>query len=92
MRIRWAPSAAADLEHIFEYLQTHSPSLARSTVIKLYEGIRSLRALPHLGRPGRKEGTRELVFAPLPYVAVYRLKDQFIEVLRIYHGAQDRSN
>ena len=28
--------------------------------------------------------------SPLPYIAVYRLKEQSIEVLRIYHGAQDR--
>jgi plasmid stabilization system protein ParE len=27
---------------------------------------------------------------PLPYIAVYRVKEQDIEVLRIYHAAQDR--
>jgi toxin ParE1/3/4 len=57
---------------------------------KLYEAIRSLKVMPHLGRGGREEGTRELLFPPLPYVAVYRVKDQNVEVLRIYHGAQDR--
>ena len=41
-------------------------------------------------RIGREEGTRELLFPPLPYVAVYRVKEQSIEVLRIYHTAQDR--
>ena len=41
-------------------------------------------------RVGREEGTRELLFPPLPYVAVYRLKERSIEVLRIYHAAQDR--
>jgi toxin ParE1/3/4 len=46
--------------------------------------------MPNRGRPGREEGTRELVFSPLPYVAVYRVKGQCIEVVRIYHGAQDR--
>jgi plasmid stabilization system protein ParE len=30
------------------------------------------------------------LFPPLPYVAVYRVKEQTIEVLRIHHGAQDR--
>ena len=39
---------------------------------------------------GREEGTRELPFAPLPYVAVYRVKHRTIEVLRIHDGAQDR--
>jgi hypothetical protein len=29
------------------------------------------------------------VFASLPFIAVYRVKEESIEVLRIYHGAQD---
>jgi len=64
MRIRWTPSAAADLEQIYEYLQRHLPHLAQRTVINLYERIRLLKTLPNRGRPGREEGTRELVFAP----------------------------
>jgi plasmid stabilization system protein ParE len=35
--------------------------------------------------------TRELLFPPLPYIAVYRLKAETIEILRIRHAAQDRS-
>jgi toxin ParE1/3/4 len=91
MRIRWTPAAAADFEHIFEYLQQHLPHLARPTIIRIYERIRSLRKMPFSGRPGRKEGTRELVLAPLPYLVLYRVKDEFIEVVHIYHGAQNRS-
>ena len=55
---------------------------------KLYEGIRSLKASPYLGRPRRENGTREILFPRLPYVTVYRVKEQTIEVVRIYHGAQ----
>jgi hypothetical protein len=35
-----------------------------------------VKDLPDRGRIGREEGTRELLFPPLPYVAVYRLKEQ----------------
>ena len=38
---------------------------------------------------GRIEGTRELVFSGLPYIVVYRIQDQDLAILRIYHGAQD---
>lgn len=41
------------------------------------------------GRIGRIEGTRELIFPELPYVVVYRIQDQVVEIVRIYHGAQD---
>jgi toxin ParE1/3/4 len=57
---------------------------------KLYETIRSLKHWPHRGRPGREEGTREILFQPLPYVAVYRVMEPTIEILHIYHAAQDR--
>ena len=90
MRIRWTLAAAADLEHIKNYLQEHNPKLAQPTVLKLYEAILSLKAMPHRGRLGREEGTRELVFTSLPYIAAYRVKEQTIEILHIYHGAQDR--
>lgn len=90
MRIRWTFAAASDLERIRDYLQEHDPHLARPTVVKLYEGIRSLKTMPRRGRVGREEGTRELVFAPLPYIAAYRIKEQSIEVLHIYHAARER--
>ena len=54
-------------------------------VLELYRGIANLRVFPRRARTGRIEGTRELVFAPLPYIAVYRIKDDVIEIVRIYH-------
>lgn len=57
----------------------------------LYERIRALKDAPYLGRPGRVEGTREILFQPLPYIAVYRVHEQSIEIWRIFHTAQDRT-
>jgi plasmid stabilization system protein ParE len=34
-------------------------------------------------------GRRELVFSPLPYIGVYRVTEQAVEISRIFHGAQD---
>jgi toxin ParE1/3/4 len=57
---------------------------------KLYETIRALKDTPYRGRPGREEGTREILFPPMPYVAVYRVREQSIEVLRLYHITAQR--
>ncbi|HSQ61391.1 MAG TPA: type II toxin-antitoxin system RelE/ParE family toxin, partial [Acidobacteriota bacterium] len=43
---------------------------------------------PHFGRPGRVHGTREIAFPPLPFVAIYEVREEHIVVLRILHGAQ----
>ena len=90
MRIQWTPAAAADLQNLSDYLKDHHPHYRQPTMRKVYAAIQSLKEWPHRGRVGREEGTRELSFPPLPYVAVYRVEEQSIEVLRIYHGAQDR--
>ncbi len=90
MRIRWTPAAAADLQNLSDYLKDHHPHYRQPTMRKVYAAIQSLKEWPHRGRAGREEGTRELLFPPLPYIAVYRVKGQSIEVLRIYHGAQER--
>ena len=60
------------------------------TVRTIFERVEQLVTFPHRGRMGREEDTRELVLAPLPYIVVYRVKDSAVEILHIYHGAQDR--
>jgi len=90
MRIRWTPAAAADLQSISDYLKEHHPQYRQPTMRKLYERIRALKDAPYLGRPGRIEGTREVLFPPLRYVAVYRVTEQSVEIWRIWHTSQDR--
>jgi toxin ParE1/3/4 len=89
MQIRWSPEAAEDLERIGRLIQRDKPIAAKNTVLTLYRGIADLKNFPNRGRSGRIEGTRELTFPSLPYIAVYRLHQGAVEVVRVYHGAQD---
>ena len=90
MKIRWTSTAAQDLENIFQYLRETYPSRARSTVIEIRSSVRSLKQFPHRGRKGSEEGTRELLHAWLPYILTYRITGATVEILHIWHGAQDR--
>ena len=56
----------------------------------MVERIGTLETFPHLGRPGRVQGTREVAFPPFPFVAVYEVLDarDEVRVLRVLHGAQ----
>jgi addiction module RelE/StbE family toxin len=89
MRIRWTVPAADDLASIKSYLQQHYPQFAEPTVRTIYQRIRSLKVAPYRGRPGHRSGTRELPLTPLPYVVVYSVKSEAVEILHIHHGAQD---
>jgi len=91
MRLRWSSDAASDLERIKQYIREDNPEAAYQVVRTIYKGCMALKKFPNRGRFGREPGSRELVFTSLPYMAVYRLKGDFIEISRIWHGAQDRS-
>lgn len=88
MRVRWTTEAADDLERICDYIAKDRPSAAPTVARTVVEGIGSLEVFPHRGRPGRVDATRELVFSPLPFVAVYEIIDDQVQVLRVLHGAQ----
>jgi toxin ParE1/3/4 len=90
MRLRWTAPAAQDLFRIVQRIQRENSIAAARVASTLYDGCGSLKDFPYRGREGRIKGTRELVFPGLPYIVVYRIEDQvFVDVLRIYHGAQD---
>ncbi len=89
MKIRWSPDAAEDLERIVRRIQTDNPAAAWSVAHTIIRRIESLVDSPHRGRVGRIRGSRELVFAPLPYTAVLQSQSQLHRNPRIYHGAQD---
>jgi len=86
MRVRWTTDAADDLERICDVAET-SPDAARRIAKPIVEGVASLRTFSNRGRSGRVAGTREFVFSPLPFVAVYEVNDE-VHVLRILHGSQ----
>ncbi len=90
MRIRWSPEAADDLARIVERIHRNNPVAASEVAQILFDGIESLTDFPNKGRIGRLNGSRELVFSPLPYIAVYRVQAETIQISRIYHAAQSR--
>jgi toxin ParE1/3/4 len=91
LQIRWTVEASSDLEQISLHIAEDNPEAALRIVDNMFQRIEQLVAFPNRGRIGREEGTRELVFSPLPYIAVYRVKESTVEILHIWHGAQNRN-
>ena len=88
MQLHWSEEAANDLERIANYLFEQTPQHAPELVRSIYGAPHPLLSFPRRGRPGKKEGTRELVLSPLPYIVVYRIAGEAIHIIRILHGAQ----
>jgi toxin ParE1/3/4 len=88
MRIEWSPEAAADFTGIVAYIHEQNPSAAMRVALILFESTASLQSFPNRARPGRVDGTRELVLTPLPFIVIYRVKKDVVEIARVLHGAQ----
>jgi toxin ParE1/3/4 len=90
MEVRWSIPAAEDLEYICEWIERDNPEAARRVAQTIYGECGRLKDFPNLGRASRRmTGRRELSFAPLPYIVVYQVTANAIEISRIFHGAQD---
>ena len=88
MRVRWTTDAADDLERICDYIATSRRNVAQNVAATIVQRIADRQTFPELGRRGRVEGTRELTFASLPFVAVHEVHLEEVRVLRILHGAR----
>ena len=89
MRVRWTSDAAADLSRIVERIRAENPKSALHVARTIYNSIADLKKFPKRGRIGLVENTRELVFAPWPYLAVYEIVEDQIQVLRIRHASRN---
>lgn len=86
--IRWSKRALRRLEQIGAVIAEDNPLAAARVVARLSIAIEALADHPAIGRVGRIAGTRELVFADIPYIIPYRVSANDIVVLTILHGAQ----
>jgi toxin ParE1/3/4 len=89
MRVRWTVPALRDLEAIGEYIgRNNSAAIAARIVTAILDQAENLAAFPHIGRPGRIAGTRELVIVDTPFIAPYRVRDDAVEILAVFHGSR----
>lgn len=88
MRVRWLRAALANLDAEAEYIAEDNPGAAGRVVQKILRAVDLLRKNPALGRAGRVAGTRELVVGETPYIIPYRVREDAVEILRVFHAAR----
>ena len=92
MKVVVRQKAAHQVGFIYEYVAERNPRAARDIVDRIYASVERVASpeFAHLGRPGKRRGTRELV--ERPYVIVYRVDEAREEIvfLSVVHGARRR--
>jgi len=92
MKLVWLQLASFDLSSIADYYETAAtPALADKLIQQIVRSASALTENPHLGRPSESvDGIHEFHVPRLPYLLPYRVVDDRIEILRVFHEAQDR--
>ena len=89
MTIKWTRTAFRSIDEIAGFIAKDNPTRATSFVLELQDAVAKLQAHPGIGRAGRVPGTRELVLHK-NYIAIYRARDNDVEILRVHHAARSR--
>lgn len=87
MKLYWTLEAIADRDAIFDYIEADNPAAALALDELFSEKAERLTDHPKLGRPGRVDGTRELVVHE-NYILVYDIAGDLVRILRVLHAAR----
>ncbi|MBU1169366.1 MAG: type II toxin-antitoxin system RelE/ParE family toxin [Proteobacteria bacterium] len=85
MRIKWSRKALLNIDAAVEYIASDSPVAAAKVAQRIWDAAQQLADQPGMGRPGRVEGTRELIISGLPYILPYVEAAGAIVILRVIH-------
>ncbi|GCL39675.1 hypothetical protein SR1949_48030 [Sphaerospermopsis reniformis] len=88
MQIKWLRRALRNLEQAHNYVFQENPTAAQELIIKIQNAANQLEKYPFMGKNGRIEGTRELIISHSPYILIYRVKEESVEILRILHTSK----
>lgn len=90
----WSAAARADLIRLREFIEPHNPEAARNAAQSLKKAASLIVRHPGIGKrlDGRQD--RELVvpFRQRGYIIRYRLDEDAIVILKIWHGLEDRES
>ena len=88
MEIIWRRREVNDLDAIREFIADDNPDAAQRVSAAIEAAVDPLANHPNLGRPGRVEGTRELVVVGLPYIIAYRVREETVRILAVVHTSR----
>ncbi len=88
MTIVWSARAVRHLARLRAVIASDRPVAAQNVAATVLAGVDRLALHPGLGRAGRVPGTRELVVQGTPYVVPYRVRNERLEIIAIFHGRQ----
>lgn len=92
MQVRWLNRALQNLDTEAAYIAQENPKASKELIQHILHSVQQLAQHPQIGSAGRVFGTRELVITHYPYIVPYRIKNDTVEVLRVFHTSRQWPN
>jgi toxin ParE1/3/4 len=89
MGVVWLHEAVENLKQIRIYISKDKPQSAKKVAQKIKKTIFLIKDNPSIGMPSLLSGFREMQVAGLPYVIPYKVSDNKIIIVRIFHNKQN---
>ena len=89
MRLIWAEKAVADLQDIADHYAQFDPDLPDELLERIYAAPLILLERPRIGAPIGSYDLRKWLVSGSPFLLLYRIGDDRIEIARVLHGATD---
>lgn len=90
MKIVYRLEALRDLAELLNHIACDSPAYADQVGQRIVRSISRQEVFPKSGRMGQTPDTFELVIPRLPYIAVYSVRLDLVEIVSIFHTSTDR--
>ena len=88
MEVVWLPTALKNLQEIKKYIESESPRSAKMVATQIKKTISFIQENPHIGKPTLVGGFREIQVSKLPFVIPYKVIDNTIIIVRVFHTKQ----
>jgi len=88
MKLRWLKNGLKSLRSAHQFIAVVNPEVASKVVIRIERSVERLKEYPLSGRTGTVTGTREIVVPGLPYLIVYRVTGNEVQILRVFHTSR----
>jgi toxin ParE1/3/4 len=72
----------------YQFIAQDNPNAAEMVVARIERATTRLREFPLSGPGWRIAGNRELVIPGLPYIVIYRVRGDAVELLALFHSSQ----
>jgi plasmid stabilization system protein ParE len=93
MNLVWLPQAQADMQRLYDFLVEKDPRAAERAIRAMQLGAQKLLEFPRVGRRMDDASERRELYVPFgtgAYVLRYRIHEDTIVVIRVWHSREGR--